>query len=629
MQMNEEIFQTLRKSYFCRVSYLIWKAQSEDMLFLVCLSVIVMLTEACEKPMCSIQNPVDVQCNMEMKDMINADDVEPRLCSDGVKITQHTMTRPIRQNSKESYINGTFIIHVTRGGRRHKYRTLFMEVKQQGQNTIRHFIHIQKREGMIRENMKVSLSCLPISRESPISVGIAGELNHAKKNDCEQENKRFRQTLLDFKENQLLTFSSKAQVWSKVKSSHRLKRSKLKKIKNEKNCTVDLTNKTVTHYWKKPTNTRIDKCGIIGVEGMIEGEWEEKDGMSYCITKYTTPNNYFSRIFYFKQNNKRYTAAPCHFVKENLEHNSASTLKIAALSERKDNALDETLIIVLALLLFGIVLLLLAIAGLVHSRKKRHRIPEPYPHERTNISESSEPTAMIITVDQYSRDISQLTSLLHSRKIKVVTAESSSQENMRSRHDWLEKTVSNSNHYIFIVNKQMDEIFKAKFNEPLKEKTEISSNWSTEYEGGACAYTIVLIRNEFIKSLTDSGSSRKSCHLVSFEEDDEMIVSQLKHKFSLFQCIKTHCYNLYSNKQFRYNAACRMINNIKKTEKSRDCRTTQQISSGNTHTVNDMDIESAFLSVNISSKHYFIPQSAIEDTDLGSDIDVTSDLLEK
>ncbi|XP_062599663.1 uncharacterized protein LOC134261221, partial [Saccostrea cucullata] len=246
------------------------------------------------------------------------------------------------------------------------------------------------------------------------------------------------------------------------------------------------------------------------------------------------------------------------------------------------------------------------------------------------IVESSEATAMIITVDEYSRDISQLTSLLQSRKIKVVTAESSSLENLKSRHDWLEKTVSSSNHYIFIVNKQMDEIFKAKFNEPLKEKTEISSNWSTEYEGGACAYTIVLIRNEFIRSLTNSGSSLKSCHLVSFEEDDEMILSQLKHKFSLFQCIKTHCYNLYSNKQFRYNAACRIINNIKKTEKSRDSKAAHQISSGNhKQTVNDLDIESAFLSVNISSKHCFIPLSTTEDTDSGSDLDVTSDLLEK
>jgi hypothetical protein len=216
---------------------------------------------------------------------------------------------------------------------------------------------------------------------------------------------------------------------------------------------------------------------------------------------------------------------------------------------------------------------------------------------------------MIITADEYNRDISQLTSLLRSQNIKIVSVESSFEENMRSRHDWVERAVTSSNHFIFIVTKQMGEIFNSKFSKPSSEESGDRARLLTDYEGGTCAYTVTLIRNEFVKSLKYHGCSPKSCHLVSFDEEDEKVVSRLKEGLNLFQCIKTHCYHLYTGKRFRYNAACRIINNIKKTERSRGRKTNQKNLLPNPEP-RDMDAEEAFRSVQCHSLSgtRFIPE---------------------
>ncbi|XP_056000587.1 uncharacterized protein LOC125653378 isoform X3 [Ostrea edulis] len=475
--------------------------------------------------------------------------------------------------------------------------------------TQKYLIRIGVRAEMEKENIKVSVSCLEIVKEDSVSVGIAGELIEFGQ-QCRPKYRKYQAVV-----RAIVPPSSSSTKPSQLKGS-----TKEHTDIGEDRCSIDLQKKTMTHRWKKLENIRIQNCLFMGkYKKITPGNWTENNGIIYCVAKYNFPNEYYSRIYYHDLTTReRFFLKPCHFNITNKSENVGilgsemstiepspfhptsnslnSTMSIGTneslvyLQISHPPALDPstkmnvtgnavpsvaavletsytTPIVVGSILFFGSVLLLSLIATLFYRRKRICIDAALYPSTKMNVTgnESSKATAMIITVDEYNKDISQLTSLLKDPNINTVSVESSFKDNMMSRHDWLERAVSDSNHYIFIVTKQMGDIFKTKFNEPLSGESGDRVRLLTEYEGGTCAYTVNLIRNEFIKSLVYTGYSVKSCHLVSFEEEDEKVVSRLKDRFKLFQCVKTHCYHLYTGGRFRYNAACRIINNIKKT----------------------------------------------------------------
>lgn len=239
---------------------------------------------------------------------------------------------------------------------------------------------------------------------------------------------------------------------------------------------------------------------------------------------------------------------------------------------------------------------------------------------------SSGPKAMIVSVNEFENGIPQLVSILEGAKINVVTAASNVKENMLSRHDWLEKTVGECNHFLFIVTKQMGEILKRMITDHPKQ---IEADSSIECEGETCAYTIALIKNKFIKSLKYEGFCVNSCHLVSFDENYCDGILRSHQGRELFPCIKTHSYNLYLKERFQFSHACRIINNIKRSEKSKARKVRQPTPSLMCkHPKKSMDIESAFVSL-IPSTNCNVPVSQTEsnENDSDIDIDVTSDLL--
>lgn len=240
---------------------------------------------------------------------------------------------------------------------------------------------------------------------------------------------------------------------------------------------------------------------------------------------------------------------------------------------------------------------------------------------------SSDPKAMIVSVNEFENGIPQLVSLLEGAKINVVTVASNVEENMLSRHDWLEKTVGECNHFIFIVTKQMGEILKRVITDHPKQR---EADSSIDNEGETCAYTIALIKNKFIKSLKYEGFCVNSCHLVSFDENYCDGILRSYQGRELFPCIKTHSYNLYLKERFQFSHACRIINNIKRSEKSKARKVRQPTPSQICNRPKEsMDIESAFVSMIPSTYCNFIPVSQTEsnENDSDIDIDVTSDLL--
>lgn len=243
--------------------------------------------------------------------------------------------------------------------------------------------------------------------------------------------------------------------------------------------------------------------------------------------------------------------------------------------------------------------------------------------------EHSEPKAMIVTLDEFNTDSLQLVELLVGEKINVVTPALHTQENMLSRHDWLEQMVNECNHFIFIVTKQMETILKL-LNKDLSPENVggKESDLLMEYEGGTCAYTIALIRNKFIKSLKCSGNSVESCHFVSFEETDFKNVLLSKNGRELFPCIKTHHYNLYSKMRFQFHHARRIIKNIRNIEKRKSKGFFHHESSPIIISSKGMDIEKAFVSMNLSnSTHHVEYETQTENVESDCDIDVTLDLL--
>lgn len=240
---------------------------------------------------------------------------------------------------------------------------------------------------------------------------------------------------------------------------------------------------------------------------------------------------------------------------------------------------------------------------------------------------SSDPKAMIVSVNEFENGIPQLVSLLEGAKINVLTVGSNVKENMLSRHDWLEKTVSECNHFIFIVTKQMGEVLKRMITDHPQQSENDSA---LECEGETCAYVIALIRNKFIKSLKYDGYCVNSCHLVSFEENYCDGILRSNQGRELFPCIKTHSYNLYLKERFQFGHACRIINNIKRSEKSK-ARKVRQLTPSQTcqYPKESMDIENAFVSMIPSTNCNFVPVSQTEsnENDSDIDIDVTSGLL--
>ncbi|XP_048738772.2 uncharacterized protein LOC125653378 isoform X2 [Ostrea edulis] len=523
------------------------------MLFLFCLSVLFTIAEACDKPTCSVQSPAATDCQVQTQDLNEA---ETGLCSRYITLKQTDLT--YYRASEKSYMNGSFALKVRKGGIQN-YKNLMIEVRPR-EMTQKYLIRIGVRAEMEKENIKVSVSCLEIVKEDSVSVGIAGELIEFGQ-QCRPKYRKYQAVV-----RAIVPPSSSSTKPSQLKGS-----TKEHTDIGEDRCSIDLQKKTMTHRWKKLENIRIQNCLFMGkYKKITPGNWTENNGIIYCVAKYNFPNEYYSRIYYHDLTTReRFFLKPCHFnittldpsTKMNVTGNAVPS--VAAVLETS----YTTPIVVGSILFFGSVLLLSLIATLFYRRKRICIDAALYPSTKMNVTgnESSKATAMIITVDEYNKDISQLTSLLKDPNINTVSVESSFKDNMMSRHDWLERAVSDSNHYIFIVTKQMGDIFKTKFNEPLSGESGDRVRLLTEYEGGTCAYTVNLIRNEFIKSLVYTGYSVKSCHLVSFEEEDEKVVSRLKDRFKLFQCVKTHCYHLYTGGRFRYNAACRIINNIKKT----------------------------------------------------------------
>nr|XP_034306206.1 uncharacterized protein LOC105338072 isoform X1 [Crassostrea gigas] len=391
--------------------------------------------------------------------------------------------------------------------------------------------------------------------------------------------------------------------------------------RSEKNCIVNITSKTITFWWPpNEGNENVYRCGLMDSNGnFITGNMSKTDKHVYCVTRFIKDEHYYSRIVFYV-GGKKYHASPCSV---SVDMRTMESYK----PNEGDSApapVDSTLVAVLVILFTAMCILFVFIICLFWSRRKPD--DKQYQSPSSSFNVSSDPKAMIVSVNDFENGIPQLVSILEGAKINVVTAASNVKENMLSRHDWLEKTVGECNHFIFIVTKQMGEILKRMITDHPKQ---IEADSSIECEGETCAYTIALIKNKFIKSLKYEGFCVNSCHLVSFDENYCDGILRYHQGRELFPCIKTHSYNLYLKERFQFSHACRIINNIKRSEKSKARKVRQPTPSLMCkHPKKSMDIESAFVSL-IPSTNCNVPVSQTEsnENDSDIDIDVTSDLL--
>lgn len=586
-------------------------------IILLALSVISVLTEACETPRCTIQNTNTGSCRVDKKS-IDKQMIQPYTNNGKISVKFYNVTtEPKHTNSNENIqIN---IRKVTNGmpGTKQNLQFITMEVKK---NNLpwRYIVKIQKKETVQKDKeLLVILSCLQMSTsasKSNITIALETEPSKKQKRKKKSHADRSHSSRISRDMSEIKAISSQ-QMISKSKESE-LKANKMKRSAqgSEKNCIVNITSKTITFWWSNEENKRVIRCGLMDSGAIfIEGKFTKKEKIVSCVTRFDEEKQYYSRIFIFDGEESHVSPCTCNV---SVDMRTRESYKP---NEGDSAPVDSTLVAILVILFTAMCILFVFIICLLCSRRKP-------PHRKVD-DMSSDPKAMIVSVNEFENGIPQLVSLLEGAKINVVTVASNVKENMLSRHDWLEKTVGECNHFIFIVTKQMGEILKRMITDHPKQR---EADSSIECEGETCAYTIALIKNKFIKSLKYEGFCVNSCHLVSFDENYCDGILRSHQGRELFPCIKTHSYNLYLKERFQFSHACRIINNIKRSEKSKARKVRQPTPSLICkHPKESMDIESAFVSMIPSTNCNFVPVSQTEsnENDSDIDIDVTSDLL--
>ncbi|XP_052678360.1 uncharacterized protein LOC128159341 [Crassostrea angulata] len=585
-------------------------------IILLTLSFISVLTEACETPRCTIQNTNSGLCHVDKKS-IDKEKIQPYIYNGKISVKFYNVTtEPKHTNSNENIqIN---IRKVTNGmpGTKQNLQFITMEVTK---NNLpwRYIVNIQKKETVRKDKeLMVILSCLQMSTPaSKSNITIALGIEPLKKQKRKKKNQYTKKNSKDVSEIGAISFQHS--MTRKKKNEPKGNKMKRSAQGSEKNCIVNITSKTITFWWSpNKGNKRVYRCGLMDSNGDIITGTMSKTGMPvYCVTPFIKDEHYYARIFFYV-GGKRYHASPCNV---SVDMRTMETYKPND-GDPAPAPVDSTLVAVLVILFTAMCILFVFIICLFWSRRKLQHINEVD-------DMSSDPKAMIVSVNEFENGIPQLVSLLEGAKINVVTVASNVKENMLSRHDWLEKTVGECNHFIFIVTKQMGEILKRMITDHPKQR---EADSSIDSEGETCAYTIALIKNKFIKSLKYEGFCVNSCHLVSFDENYCDGILRSHQGRELFPCIKTHSYNLYLKERFQFSHACRIINNIKRSEKSKARKVRQPTPSQICKRPKEsMDIESAFVSMIPSTYCNFIPVSQTEsnENDSDIDIDVTSDLL--
>lgn len=583
-------------------------------IILLTVCVISVLTEACETPRCTIQNTYKGYCHIDKKDKHM---IRPYTYNEKLYVKFYNATT----ESSHTNSNENILINIGKGTKRN-LRSITIEVKK-NKLPWRYVVRIQKKEVQKDKELLVFLSCLQMSTSSSKSnITIALGREQSKKQKRKQKNHTNRSSR-DLSE----TGAISSQHYITKTKGKEPKENKMKRSDpgGEKNCIVNITSKTITFWWPpNKENKKVHECGLMDSGlNLIKGKMSKTYETFRCVTPFNKAGRYYARIIYY-HGGKHYTS-PCDVSVDNR------TLESYKPNEGNSATVDSTLVAVLVILFTGMCILFVFIICLLWSRRKLRHImkfdDKQYQSHSRPFNVSSDPKAMIVSVSEFENGIPQLVSVLEGAKINVVTVASNVKENMLSRHDWLEKTVGECNHFIFIVTKQMGEVLKRMITD---HPTQRENDSSMECEGETCAYTIALIRNKFIKSLKYDGYCVNSCHLVSFEENYCDGILRSNQGRELFPCIKTHSYNLYLKERFQFAHACRIINNIKRSEKSKARKVRQQTPSQTCkHPEKSMDIESAFVSMIPSTNCNFVPVSQTEsnENDSDIDIDVTCDLL--
>lgn len=324
--------------------------------FLLIISCISLLTEACYSPKCTVQNPNHGNCYMKRRDIRR---VKPYNYTGKLSIKYYNVTT----NTQARNRLGNIQLSIERGTKRNlRYITIGV---YEDSLSWKYLVKINSTKPFDESNMKVYVSCLKMS-DQKVNMTIAMRVKKPPRRKYKLQDHGC--LLVIFKTNsqsqpRAITVIAKNHRWCQKKrrfnkkenmrcicrgKRRRRKRKNernLKKIsfpdltdyrqtntlpsistystpKNEthENCIIDVHKRTTSFWWNKKDKTiQIESCGIMNnASEFIVGKRMENANIVSCLTPYNKTETYYPRIYFYHRRMKSY-ASPCVFEKKSFE----------------------------------------------------------------------------------------------------------------------------------------------------------------------------------------------------------------------------------------------------------------------------------------------------------------------